>query len=283
MTCAISIRACPVPNSFYDELIPEVGLEAQGWRLSIQRIPTPTTLVDQSESLVDVRWLYAELDCEADRIQETLAVRRLELDQFLRILAGIRNLYFAENVRYSMYFEEYVNDGVRQNICPTHIPVCVDIQNIKATDNAGNILFDARAVEADQAERLRLAAKSELKSSASRYLKLMGDPYFRRAWESYSFALGSDEHSLGHLFAIREAASERFPNARKILGISGSEWSKFGMLFNDNPVFGGRHNGKSPGALRPVTDREKAESLNFAKKLLDAFALQLEMEASEHL
>ncbi len=283
MACVISIRACPDPNDFYDEVIPEGGLDVQGWRLYIQRILTPTILADQSESLVDVRWLYAEFNCEADRIKETLELQRPGLDQVLRILAGVRKEYFVGGVRYSMYFEEYVNNGVRGDVCPVHIPVGVDVQNVKVTDSAGNTLFDAKAIEEDKEKRHRIAAKSELRKSASRHLKLMCDPYFRRAWESYSFALGSDEHSLGHLFAIREAASERFPDARRVLGISNDEWSKFGLLFNNNPIFGGRHNGKNPGPLRPITGREKADSLKFAKKLLDAFAHQLELEAAEHL
>lgn len=283
MVCVISIRACPDPNDFYDELIPEGGVDVQGWRLHIQRILTPTTLADQSESMVDVRWLYAEFNCETERIKETLELQRPRLDQILRILAGIRKEYFAGGVRFSMYFEEYVNNGVRGNICPAHIPLDIDVQNVKVTDSAGNTLFDAKAIEEGKAKRDRLAVKGELRSGASRHLKLMCDPYFRRAWESYSFALGSDEHSLGHLFAIREAASERFPDARKILGISKDEWSKFGLLFNNNPILGGRHNGKNPGALRPITGREKADSLKFAKKLLDAFAQQLELEASGHI
>lgn len=283
MTCAISIRACPVPNDFFDELVPEGGLEAHGWKLSIQRVLTPTTSTDQSESLVDVRWLYAELDCEPERIQKTLELRRPELEQLLRILSGFRKEHFEEGVRYSMYFEEYVNEGVRGNIYPAHIHVGIDIQNFKAMDEAGNIIFDAKSFEAEQAERRRLATKAELKTKASRNLKLMGDPYFRRAWESYSLALGSEENSIGHLFEIREAASERFADARKVLGFSSAEWSKFGQLFNDNSVFGGRHNGKNPRPLRPMTDREKAESIKFVKKLLEAFACQLESEASESI
>lgn len=283
MTCAISIRACPVPNDFFDELIPEEGLAAQGWRLSIQRIETPTNSEENPDACVSIRWLYAEFDCDFETIKDTLKVQLPELKQLLRILAGMRQTYFMESVRFSMYFEDYVNNGVRGNIHPIHIPIGITIQNFQSKDEAGNILFDAKVFEAEQAENRRLAAKNDLKIQASRNLKFMSDPHFRRAWESYSLAMGSDEHAIGHLFDVREAASERFDNARKVLGFSNSQWSDFGLLFNNNSVYGGRHNGKNPIPLRPMTDHEKSEALKFTHKLLDAFADQLESEASKQL
>lgn len=163
MTCAISIRACPVPNDFFDELIPEEGLAAQGWRLSIQRIETPTNSEENPDACVSIRWLYAEFDCDFETIKDTLKVQLPELKQLLRILAGMRQTYFMESVRFSMYFEDYVNNGVRGNIHPIHIPIDITIQNFQSKDEAGNILFDAKVFEAEQAEKRRLAAKNDLK------------------------------------------------------------------------------------------------------------------------
>lgn len=239
MTCVISIRACPVPNDFFDELIPEEGLEAQGWRLSIQRISTPTNSKAHPDNFVSVRWLCAEFDCDFETIKDTLKTQRPKLEQVLRFLTGMRKTYFIESVRYSMYFEDYVNDGVRGNIHPIHIPIGVTIQNVQSKDEAGNVLFDAKVFEAEQAEKRRLAAKSDLKTQVSRNIKFISDPHFRRAWESYSLALGSDEHAIGHLFDVREAASERFDDARKVLGFSNIQWRDFGLLFNNSPVYGG--------------------------------------------
>jgi hypothetical protein len=278
MTCFISIRACPVPNDFFDELIPEEGLEAQGWRIFVQRISTPTNSIEKPDTFVSVRWLYAEFDCESQQVKEVLKVQLPELKQILRILAGMRQTYFMESVRFSMYFEEYVHNGVRGNIHPIHIPVGLTIQNFQTKDEAGNTLFDAKIFEAEQAEKRRLAAKNDLKIQASRNLKFLSDPHFRRAWESYSLAMGSDEHAIGHLYDVRESASEKFADARKVLGFSKNQWRDFGLLFNDNPVYGGRHNGKHPHPLRPMSDREKSEALKFTHRLLEAFASQLESE-----
>lgn len=281
MTCAIKIRACPVPNDFFDELIPEEGLEALGWRLSIQRISTPISSKEQPDTFVSVNWLYAEFDCEFETIQDTLKAQRPKLKQILQFLTGMRKTYFMESVRYSMYFEDYVNEGVTGSIHPFHIPIGITTLNVQSKDEAGNILFDTKVFEAEQAKKRRLAAKRALKTQISRNLKFMSDPHFRRAWESYSLAMGADEHAIGHLFDVREAASKRFADARKVLGFSNSEWSDFGLLFNDNPVYGGRHNGKHPNPLRPMTEREKSEALKFTHKLLDAFVRQLESEGSK--
>src|SRR5690606_11439319 len=113
-------------------------------------------------------------------------------------------------------------------------------------------------------------AKSEVKKIA-KYVRFLGDPYFRRGWESYSLALAEHDHAIRHIYDLRDAAKKRLGNAQKLLGISDDEWSRFGKVLNNQPVKGGRHNGMQPEPMRPLTEEERTFLLRFAEKLLYAF------------
>lgn len=280
MACVISIRGCPVPNDFFDGLIPEKGLEVQGWRLFLRRESSPQDSEGQGESFVDICWLFAEFDCDFEEIQGVLEIQRPKLEKILRSLTGMRSMFFKENLRFSMYFEEYVNNGVRGNINPDKISIGITVLNVCVKDGAGDVVFDLKEFEAEQARDRRLAAKRDLEMKISRYARFMSDAHFMRALESYGLALGAEDDAIRHLYDIKEAAFKRFVNAATVLRVSHSQLSKFGKLFNDIPVHGGRHNGRHSNPLRHMTGREKTEALEFAHKLLDAFVDQLELGES---
>lgn len=280
MTCFISIRACPNPNDFFDEFLSDEGQTFQGWRLSIRKISSPTMSDKTPDTFVDVRWLHAEFDCEPEQVKETLQAQLPELQQFIRVLAGVRSNHFNQGLRFSMYFEEYIHDGVLHMIHPFKVDAGIGVLNVQFLDGNGTVLSDAKAFEARQAEARRQAAKRELRVLAANIIPLLDDPQFRRAWESYSLAQGSDNYAIGHLYDIREAAEKRFGNAQKVLKLCENEWGRFGKLFNGAPVMGGRHNGVHSAPLRSLTPNEKTQAMIFAKKMLDAFAKELESRAA---
>ena len=282
MSCCISIRACPKPNDFFDEIIPEEGLKIGDWLLTLHRIPSITTK-DGQEVEVDIRWLYAETDCEPERLESTLHSKRPELCQILRALSGHRQRYIEGDLDFTMWFDDYVNEGVRGNIVPLSIDIGIRILNVRQIDKDGNVISDALADEykrsREMAQKKLAAAKSELRDT--RYIRFLGDPFFCRAFESYSLALTEDDHAIGHLYDIREAAQAGIGNAKKLLGLSEDEWNRFGRTLNDQPVQGGRHNGKKPGPMKTLAEGERTFLFSFAKKLLDAFGKYLESKEKE--
>jgi pimeloyl-ACP methyl ester carboxylesterase len=85
-------------------------------------------------------------------------------------------------------------------------------------------------------------------------------------------ALGKDpDNELVHLYEIRDALTERLPDARTKLGITRSEWSRFGQLANDEPLRQGRHRGTNVGNLRDATEGELQEARRIARKMIEAY------------
>ncbi|WP_155631652.1 hypothetical protein [Burkholderia cepacia] len=62
MTSYVQVRACPNPNSFFDEIIPDDGINVGDWRLTIRRISMPVGDPSEGHTFVDTAWLYAESD-----------------------------------------------------------------------------------------------------------------------------------------------------------------------------------------------------------------------------
>lgn len=232
------------------------------------------------DTFVDVRWMHAEMECKPEIVQHVLEAKRPELEQVLRFLTGQRQNHLNVGLRFSMWYEESICDGILSNIHPIKIGVSIGILNFRHFDKNGKLIFDAQSLKAEQAKIRRRTAKEELKAQAAINLKHLDDPHFRRAWECYSLAHGSNEFAIGHLYDIREAAEMKFGNAQKVLNLSENEWNRFGKLFNGNSAYGGRHNGKHSAPLRPLSPDEKLQAISFAQKILDAFVVQLELETA---
>lgn len=281
MSCCISIRAYPEPNDFFDEIIPEEGLRFEDWLFTLHRVRSIGTTQDGREVDVETRWVYAEINCELEYLKFTLNSKRPELYQYLQALAGFRKTRLRDGVKFTMWFEEYVNHGVRGNIEPIKVNIGVGIRNVQQLDKDRNVIFDARTVAQEQvheqARRSRETAKNEVKE-ISKYAKFIRDRYYRRAWESYSLALAEHDHAIGYVYDIRDAAKERLGNVKQLLNIGADDWSRFGKLLNDQSVKGGRHNGKHPEPMRSLTKEERTFILKFAEKILRAFGEFLESE-----
>lgn len=282
MSCYISVRVCPKPNIFFDEIIPEDGLKINDWLFTLHRITSTAMNQDGEEVDVETRWIYAETYCEREKLKSTINDKRPELLQYFKSFEGFRKTALKGNVTFTFWFEEYVDEGVRGNIEPSKINVGVGILNLRELDEDGNVTFDARnfarekALEKSRKDRER--AKHKVKEN-SKYLKFLGDPYFRRAWECYSLAHSERDFNIGCIYDIRDAAKERFGNnARSLLGISNSDWRRMGKILNDQPVRGGRHNGLKTDPIRNATAEERTFLLTLAEKILKAFGNILESE-----
>jgi hypothetical protein len=76
------------------------------------------------------------------------------------------------------------------------------------------------------------------------------------------------------LYEIRDALSIKFGGERNtcsILNVSKNEWSRFGRLANDEPLYEGRHRGENVGQLRHATESELAEVRGIARQMILAY------------
>lgn len=279
MTSYVQVRAYPNPNSFFDEIIPDDGIEVGGWRLTIRRIPMPVGDPSEGDAFVDTAWLYGESDYDEAQLARFRQDKLPSFMQIVQALAGLRRMHLSGGIEFSMFFEEFVKDGVTRNIEPYKLDIGVSILRGRVTDSTGAVVFDTEVEAAERARRALQDAKNELQVTAKAVAKHLGDDFFRRAWESFNLAFGKDEHAINHLFDVRDAVLGKFGKeevARDALGIYKKEWSDFGRIFNDGAVIGGRHNGKHPAPLKPMTPNQRAQSIRFAKNLLLAYGRYLD-------
>lgn len=129
-------------------------------------------------------------------------------------------------------------------------------------DVAGRIIRDTKAERiAEHEEFLNLVAEKGHKH----VLKLM--------LASYSAAVNDPGNELVHLYEVRDALVKHFGDdakAKQALGITDSEWKRFGGLAN-GPLDQGRHRG-SFTQRRPAAQHELDEARAIARKWINAFA-----------
>jgi hypothetical protein len=283
MTSYVQVRACPNPNNFFDEIIPANGIKIGEWRFNIRRISMPVFNLSEGENFVDMAWLYAESVYDEAQLARFRQDKLPPFMQIVQALAGLRRMHLPGEIKFSMFFEEFVKDGVIGNIKPYNIEIGVNILRARVTDAAESVVFDTEADAAERAQRALQDAKNELRVTAETVAKHLGDDFFRRSWESFNLAFGKDEHAINHLFDVRDAVLGKFEKedvARKALGIYKKEWSEFGKIFNDGAVIGGRHNGKYPDPLKPMTQDQRFRAILFAKNLLLAYGRYLDDQSA---
>lgn len=281
MSSFVRVRACPNPNTFFDEVIPAQDLSVDGWKLEIRRLPSVGQDKEGKDAIFDVAWLYAESNYEEEKLPTYRTNKLPELNQILQSLAGIRQLALAGDVSYGIICHDFVKDGVCSNVEPFKINVGIGILNHRTTDADRNVLFDAKINEAEQARQALFATKEELRIRSAGIIKHFGDGLFRRTWESFSLALRTNDHDIGHLYDVRDALIRKFGNenaALQALDLSRREWNEFGKIFNNGAVLGGRHNGMHPAPMKPMTAEQRAKVIGFAKTMLFAFCDYLEAE-----
>lgn len=141
-----------------------------------------------------------------------------------------------------------------------HLDASLDVVH---RDVAGNVIFDSKAD--------RVKATAELAELAAKYIH---DPVAAALLKSYGAAINDPSNELTHLYEIRDALSKKFggdEGARSALGISRNEWSRFGKLANDDPLYEGRHRGQNVGQLRHATESELNEVRGVAQTMILAY------------
>ena len=135
--------------------------------------------------------------------------------------------------------------------------------DIVIRDADGNVTSDTKAD--------RIKATNEL---AERAAKHISDSVAAALLKSYNEAINDPPNELTHLYEIRDALSKKFggdKNARSTLSISKDEWSRFGKLANDEPLYEGRHRGENVGQLRHAAESELEEARTIARKMILAY------------
>jgi hypothetical protein len=133
------------------------------------------------------------------------------------------------------------------------------------TDANGNVVRDSRG------ERIA-AHKSELDDLST---KAATNPVLGHVLNSFAAALDEESVEFVRLYEIRDILSVFYGSegdARRALDIRRADWSEFGRLSNDAPVFEGRHNGKHADQLRPATADERALMRRLAEEWIRKFA-----------
>ena len=129
-------------------------------------------------------------------------------------------------------------------------------------DASGNILKDTRAE--------RLNRHLSFRDDA---LKLKPDKVLQKMMRSYKAALSDRNNLFLYLYEIRDALKEELGAEGLVceaVGVSISDWRKFGQLSNDKPLLEGRHRGKHTG-LGPATKYEITWALEFNQRLIEGY------------
>jgi hypothetical protein len=133
------------------------------------------------------------------------------------------------------------------------------------SDAEGNIKRDSKAERiAEHTSLLDLLAP-----------KLQQSETLRALFVSYSKSVDDPDDEFTHLYEVRDALSNHYgndKNAQGALDISKSDWSRFGVLTNVEPLEQGRHRGNHPHGRRPATDEELDEARKLARQWIIAFA-----------
>lgn len=138
-------------------------------------------------------------------------------------------------------------------------------------DRDGNVKYDSR--------KARVEKKKALGELTAKYYR--SDPVARSVLNSSKAAADDPDHSLVHLYEIRDALAKRFRGesaACNSLGISVEGWERLGKLANSEPLKEGRHRGKFISGLRNATKSEVTEAWTIACELIEEYLRYLERQ-----
>jgi hypothetical protein len=137
------------------------------------------------------------------------------------------------------------------------------IYDVVLRDTNGTVIQDSKAA--------RIAAQRTFREHTVKLYET--DHVVRRLLQMFHHAQDDAENSFVHLYEIRDCLVHELGNeavARRALDITKKEWSRFGRLANDEPLFEGRHRGKHL-QLRHATSDELAFATSFAKRLIERY------------
>lgn len=146
---------------------------------------------------------------------------------------------------------------------PLVLTVTLGTPDLVVRDASGKIVSDTKANRLRRQERFREKV----------VCLVPGDISLKRMLQSFQNAVADRDNLLIHLFEIRETLEVAFGGARQARDatkVSAAEWSKFGRIANDEPLFEGRHRGRC-ATLRPATKEEVKWTLNFGQRLIEGY------------
>lgn len=155
---------------------------------------------------------------------------------------------------------------------PARVVMTAHPVDFQVRDRDGKIVADSK--------RDRIEKKKSLADLVSTYRA--SDGILASLLRSHAAAVRDPNNELVHLYEIREALSVKFGGEkalRSALGISSSDWSRFGELCNNEPLRQGRHRGRTRGALRDATEAELAEARSIASVMIEAYLRYLDTSA----
>lgn len=132
-------------------------------------------------------------------------------------------------------------------------------------DAAGNLVRDSKAERIAQDTSLLDVLAPKLQHSST----------LQSLFDSYSRSVADPADEFTHLYEIRDALSTYLggkPRTLRALGISESDWSRFGFLTNAERLEQSRHRGNHPIGRRQATDEELNEARTLARQWIIAFA-----------
>ncbi|MEH6542702.1 MAG: hypothetical protein V7721_02065 [Porticoccaceae bacterium] len=157
--------------------------------------------------------------------------------------------------------------------------VTVFAESSVMTMTSGNVdivVKDKDGIVVSDSRRDRVEKKKEFAELAETY---SSDPAAASLLASYKAAVNDPDNELVHLYEIRDTLLKLFlgeKQARTILGLSKSAWSRLGRLANSEPLKQGRHRGKSAGELRDATEEELTEARKIARNFVEAYLVYLD-------
>jgi hypothetical protein len=152
---------------------------------------------------------------------------------------------------------------------PARIVITGHPVDFQVRDKDGNVIADSKR---DRVEKKRSVADLVSTYRAS-------DATLASLLRSHDAAVRDPNNELVHLYEIRDALSAKFGGereARSALGISSADWSRFGLLCNNEPLRQGRHRGKIGAALRDATEAELVEVRRIARSMTEAYLLHVD-------
>ena len=162
-------------------------------------------------------------------------------------------------------------DG-RRDICleaePGHLAISTGTVDFKHIDKNGNVISDSG--------RERIERRKNLAELLSKYRPY--DTLLESLLNSYAAGVRDPGNELVHLYEIRDALSKTLGGedaVRSMLGITSSDWSRFGKLCNYEPLQQGRHRGQNIAGLRDATEAELADARRIALAMIEAYLSNL--------
>lgn len=257
------------PPNFFDEIIVEEGGRVDGWKLYVQKMEIPVGEKDGSFQLNDAARLIAEIELDEKNVFNFDKMMLPNLVQILDSLAGLRNAIIPGRVHYTMWQQDFVKEGVSRRMHPIRIEIGVKVRVHKSSEA---LQVERKAKESSRKMVLD-NLKKELSDISKKYFSAFSNEYFRRAWENFGLAFTGEKDDFSHLYSVRDSIQEglKRTNVRAELSVSKDDWRRFGEIYNNYSIEGGRHLGRHPEPTKPMSDEQKKFVVDFAKKLLFSY------------